>query len=206
MPSRWGQRPSPSCRGPPRGHLPCLSPGLGLRPRDPPLDPSWAPGEEKKPSPGGRVEPPGPGVGFTSRGPCVLGTDEPACLPTFGLSLNIISSVSVSATLHGVQGSPDQGLSLWPLQRKRSVLATGLPGSSVSIVSLQRRPLPSKHPEATILSVLVSFPWLLAQSQGLYPCPSLPIGCELHKGRSWAEGDTLCLQGLARSRYSVDDG
>ena len=46
------------------------------------------------------------GVGFASHGPCVPGTDEPARLHTFGLSLNIITSVLVSATLHGVQGSP----------------------------------------------------------------------------------------------------
>ena len=111
-PAGGGQHPSPSCRGPPRGHLPCLSPGLGLRLRDPPLDPSWAPGEEKKPSPGGRVEPPKPGVGFASHGRCVLGTDEPALLHTFCLSLTIISSVLVLATLHGVQGSLRPGTEL----------------------------------------------------------------------------------------------
>ena len=138
-PAGGGQRPSPSCRGPPRGHLPCFSPGLGLRLRDPPLDPSWAPGEEKKPSLGGRVEPPEPGVGFTSHGPCVPGTHYMAC-----------------------RDPSDQGLNLWPLHWKRSVLATGLPGSSINIISLQRRPLPSKHPKATILSVLVSFPWFSA--------------------------------------------
>ena len=59
VPCRWSSAPSPAPEALLGVTSPASSLGLDLRLRDPVLPPFWAHGEEKKPSPRGRVKPSG---------------------------------------------------------------------------------------------------------------------------------------------------